>query len=64
MEKYQRLFSQNYEDGVAQFRNFWQDEEWRPEAADPVIFDVAEKYVNMHLLMLIFGEFGRFIAWR
>ena len=43
MEKYQRLFSKNNKDGVAQFWDFRQDEKRGPEAADPIVFDVTVK---------------------
>ena len=52
MEKYQRLFSKNNKDGVAQFWDFRQDEKRGPEAADPIVFDVTVKYEKKHLYTL------------
>ena len=46
MEKYQRLFSKNNKDGVAQFWDFRQNEKRGPEAADPIVFDVTVKYMK------------------
>jgi hypothetical protein len=41
VKKYERLFSEHYEHGIAQFRNLGEDEHGRPESRHAVRQDVA-----------------------